>query len=181
MKADIRLHIALLSLFVSLACTNENLTTDTTLYELVALRTEGLALAELVGQQTGDDKIDGTVRQIKAYYRETHPTFLNVCAGQPLVLREQDFDTIWNTLQAQLFADEGAVYDRFLSLYIINTEKSITIYQRVLSEGRPQELYHFAKLALPNLYNQQKELCALLKQKETESKIISPLSGERTN
>lgn len=136
--------------------------------ELVVLRTEGLVLTEIVDPKTFDAPLGGLIGDIKAYYQETHPSFLRVCQGQPLVLQYEDFDMIREGIRNQVFTSEAGIEEAIMSLYVANTDRSIEVYERILQESERKDVRRFALRALPGLYNHQKEVHALLRQRRAD-------------
>src|SRR5690554_2166391 len=102
--------------------------------KLVALRTEGLVLAEIADGGVPNPQVSEAIARIKTYYRDTHPAFIDVCRGQPIVLGQQDYDVIWTAAQDQMLATGHCAEEAFLLLYIANTAKAIAIYERLLLE-----------------------------------------------
>src|SRR5690606_34036571 len=134
------------------------------LNELIVLRTEGLALAEVAASASHDEQVNRTIGHIKTYYTHTHPEFLKLCEGQIVVLAQKDFATIWTAVEHQLLRDAECTEKAFLSLYIANTARSIVAYERVLRGDADGDVYLFALRALPGLYSQRSEIASLLRQ-----------------
>lgn len=170
MKTSFVSHALALALLLSASCTERrpeandvHRTLD--INELVSLRTEGLALAEIAASTSSDAQVRQAIGQIRAYYQDTHPAFLEICRGQLIVLEQRDFDMIWMNAQGQVLAPGQCAEEIFLSLYVANTAKKIAVYERVLREPQAQGLYLFALQALPGLYSQQEEILGILRNK----------------
>lgn len=170
MKPFANFSALILFAFVSASCTERapqaiDAKQALAINELVALRTEGLALAEIAAGHVHNPQVSQAIEGIKTYYRDTHPAFLDACRGQPIVLGQPDFDMIWAAAQDQMLATGQCAEETFLSLYIANTAEAIAIYERLLRAQEEEGLVYFALRALPGLYRQQNEFRAILRHK----------------
>ncbi len=181
MKTNLAPSALVVALLIVASCTEPSPPASDThavlaINELVALRTEGLTLAEIAASTARDEQVNQTIGRIKAYYADTHPAFLDVCKGQLIVLGQRDFDRIWMTAQGQVLAPGACTDETFLALYIANTAKTIAVYERVLREQEPGGLYLFALQALPGLHSQQDEILALLRDKAYAGDTVTALA-----
>lgn len=145
--------------------------------ELVVLRTEGLALAEVAASATRDEQVGRAIGQVKAYYIETHPAFLKLCQGQVIVLAHDDFATICAAVEHQILGESACVEMAFLSLYTDHTARQIAAYERVLRKSSKEDLYAFALRALPGLYHQQREISAIVHKHACRDSTL-PVAGQ---
>lgn len=173
MKACFRnsIHLFVATLLLNLSCTENpqqsrsDFRQTMAIHELIVLRTEGLALTELVDRTTLASSTDSLVGLISDYYVQTHPEFLKLCRGQPVLLENEDFDTIWKTLKHHINTSDATVEEALIFLYTANINKSISVYQRIIQENQHQNLHCFALRALPILLHHQKQAFVLLKNK----------------
>lgn len=126
--------------------------------ELVLLRTEGLALADFVQTKAQDPKVIAMCEELHSYYEETHPEFLQICAGRQISVSDQDFDLLWNKMSERFSIGNTSVEQTCLQLCEENICSSIRLYEEIIQKRDWEDMAYFSFIALPDLYNQQQDL-----------------------
>ncbi len=126
--------------------------------ELVLLRTEGLALAEFVGAKSIDADVIQIGEQLRAYYQQTHPDFLQACTGSQIDLNDADFDSLWTNISDRFVSTDQSMESICLQLCDENIRASIKLYEDIIRTRESEKISYFSFIALPDLYNQQQEL-----------------------
>ncbi|MFD2594670.1 hypothetical protein [Sphingobacterium griseoflavum] len=143
------------------ACKSEDRSQErasSTIRQLVLLRTEGLALAEFVEAKSQDSDVIQMGKQLKSYYQQTHPEFLNACAGNKLDLDDSDFDSLWTSISDRFQKSNQSIENTCLYLCEENIKASINLYEEIIQQHEFEEISYFSFIALPDLYNQQEYL-----------------------
>lgn len=126
--------------------------------KLVMVRTEGLALAELLWNNSEDPAVKQISGQIIEYYQSTHPLFLQICKGRKLMLREHDYQNIWTNLQNKIDTYDPQIEQKLIALSIENIQISMELYNQAIHDQRWEDILVFSFEALPELFNIMDEL-----------------------
>lgn len=126
--------------------------------ELVLLRTEGLALAEFVGSKSLDADVIQVGKQLRTYYQQTHPDFLQACTGSQIDLNDADFDSLWTNISDRFVSADQSMESLCLQLCDENIRASIELYEDIIRTRESEKISYFSFIALPDLYNQQQQL-----------------------
>jgi uncharacterized lipoprotein YehR (DUF1307 family) len=121
--------------------------------KIVMVRTEGLAIAEVLWTYSEDPAVRQISKQIIEYYKSTHPTFLRICKGRSLMLNEQDYRNIWTNLENKIDYYDPQIEQKLLALSMENTTISIELYSSLIRNQRWHDIAVFSFEALPELFN----------------------------
>lgn len=153
--------ITIFLLFQSSALISQDIKNESTLRNIVFMRTEGLVMTQLMEQHSKDKQMLSLCKRIKSYYKNTQPILLDIVKGETLDLEKSQFDAIWKAGTAS-FANYNEKTEKDMNLmFEEHINASVNAYTALLKEGLEDDVTYFSFRALPGLVNLAEECVAI--------------------
>lgn len=130
---------------------------------IVFMRTEGLAMVELLAKHCSDKRIQKICNRSTKYYKDTQPVLLELCKGMDLKLSKEDMESLFELLENGFKNYDHTRELDYLLIYEEHVNRSIKIYAELAKENRWDQLAYFSLKALPELFNLKQEMRKIIK------------------
>jgi len=162
----IRFIILVLLLNICYSCQFfiQNVKDEAALKEIVLLRIEGLILVELLADSDQYHPLDDFQLALLAYYEKTEADFLDLYHTQQLSFSYEEQDSTVKSMECLVDQHNSSNSAECLMLIQRNLNNTILAYTAIIQEQKHDDTAYFCFLALPGLFNLQKQLQIIVKE-----------------